>query len=125
MIMSEQLTLLILDDQEGLRRLLAEYFTQEGFRVETAADCQEALQAFERVTPDVLLLDYKLPGITGLEVLHKLKDSGCRAPAILMTAYNDIEPVNRSGEPGVKEIVGKPFDLEELKKAVLRVQALG
>jgi DNA-binding response OmpR family regulator len=115
-------TVLIVDDEAIVREVVAQYLTQDGFSVETAADGHDALARFNSARPDLVLLDLMLPGIDGLEVCRRMRAQS-NVPIIMVTAKSDeIDTVIGLGV-GADDYIGKPFSPRELVarvKAVLR-----
>jgi DNA-binding response OmpR family regulator len=111
---------LVVEDDEANRLLLTRYLTQEGYRVDTAADGPAAVRAVTADPPDVVVLDLGLPGIDGMEVLRRIRrDSG--VPVLVLTGRDD-EPAKLAGfEVGADDYVVKPFSLPEIGA---RVRAL-
>lgn len=110
--------LLIVDDQMGIRLLLDEVFRREGYQTHLAANGKEALQAATEKAPDCVLLDMKMPGMDGIEVLKKLKSSWPEVPVIMMTAYGEIELTDEALKNGAIRYFTKPFDIYEVRDAV-------
>ncbi|MHB8157590.1 MAG: response regulator [Desulfocucumaceae bacterium] len=110
--------LLVVDDQNGVRRLLYEAFTDEGYRVRIAGGGVEALKMVVQEMPDMVLLDIKMPVMSGLETLAELRKSSKDLPVLMMTAYGDLEVVEQAKKLGVKHYIIKPFDLNEVKLIV-------
>lgn len=110
--------LLIVDDQPGVRRLLYEAFTDEGYQVRMAAGGQEALKLVSQEIPDIILLDIKMPVMNGLETLEELRKIDHDMPVLLMTAYGELEVVEKAKKLGVRHYIIKPFDLNEVRLLV-------
>ena len=110
--------LLVVDDQPGIRRLLYEVFSDDGYRVDTVAGGVEAINKALQLRPWVILLDMKMPGMNGLETLRELKKVYSDAAVILMTAYGELEIVIQAQKLGVDQYINKPFDLEEIRTLV-------
>ena len=110
--------LLIVDDQKGIRLLLDEVFSREGFETVLAANGMEALREVELAVPDCVLLDMKMPGIDGLEVLKRIKLGWPEIPVIMMTAYGEIELTEDALKTGAVKYFTKPFDIYEVRDAV-------
>jgi two-component system response regulator RegX3 len=111
--------ILVVDDEESYRDALTVALEREGFRVEVAADGQEALDQFEATRPSLILLDVMLPRISGVDVCRELR-SRSRVPIIMVTARsNEIDAVVGL-EVGADDYVSKPFRLREL---IARVRA--
>lgn len=107
-------TILIVDDQIGIRFLLREVFAAEGFAVHEAADGLELKRTIDVVCPDLVLLDMKLPGANGLELLREIKWRERGINVILMTAYEELSLVSEAKSLGVLCHFAKPFDVYEL-----------
>jgi len=111
--------ILVVDDEESYRDALTVALEREGFRVEVAADGQEAIDQFESTAPSLVLLDVMLPRISGVDVCRDLR-SRSRVPIIMVTARsNEIDAVVGL-EVGADDYVSKPFRLREL---IARVRA--
>ena len=110
--------LLIVDDQSGIRRLLHEVFSDDGYRVDTVTGGQEAIKRAVQLRPWVILLDMKMPGMNGLETLRELKKLYNDAAVVLMTAYGELEIVMQAQKLGVDHYINKPFDLEDIRALI-------
>jgi len=107
-------TVLIVDDQPGIRRLLMEVLTEEGYNVYTAANGYEGIQKAKDLKPALILMDMKMPGMDGIETLRELKHLNQADKVIMMTAYGELGLVNIAKELGAYAYVTKPFDIIEL-----------
>ncbi len=114
---------LVVEDESDIAALIAYQLTREGFRVETAGTGMEALQAIARDIPDLVVLDRMLPGLTGDEVLLRLKEESATSniPVLVLTAKREQEDRIKGFELGADDYLTKPFSPREL---VLRVQAI-
>ncbi len=114
---------LVVEDESDIAALIAYQLTREGFRVETAGTGIEALQAIARDIPDLVVLDRMLPGLTGDEVLLRLKEESATSniPVLVLTAKREQEDRIKGFELGADDYLTKPFSPREL---VLRVQAI-
>lgn len=113
--------LLVVDDQMGVRRLLYEAFSVEGYEVEMAANGHEALEKVKLAMPDLILMDMKMPGMNGLQTLQEIKKINDAVVVIMMTAYGELEIVAEAVKLGIKEYVTKPFDINELRETVKKL----
>ncbi|GAA0436201.1 sporulation initiation phosphotransferase Spo0F [Lentibacillus halophilus] len=112
--MMESKDILVVDDQPGVRLLLKEMFTNEGYCVTTAETGKEALDSLYARSFDLLMLDYKLPVVDGVQVLEQLERDRMHIPSIIMSGMiEDIEKVSEQFSM-VKEVIGKPFDVENV-----------
>ncbi|HHY91798.1 MAG TPA: response regulator [Firmicutes bacterium] len=113
-------TLLVVDDQPGIRRLFIELFRGEEWQVVTAASGSEALGRLKAECPDVLLLDLRLPGEDGVFVLQQARRLHPHLPVILMTGYREGEfPCEAVPEGSVVAVLRKPFDIFEARRLIL------
>lgn len=114
---------LVVEDEPDIAALIAYQLTREGFRVETAGTGPEALQAISRDIPDLVVLDRMLPGLSGDEVLQRLKEEAATSniPVLVLTAKREQEDRIKGLELGADDYLTKPFSPREL---VLRVQAI-
>ncbi|AEJ45007.1 response regulator [Alicyclobacillus acidocaldarius] len=109
---------LVVDDQFGIRVLLHEVLQREGYEVFQASNGPSALSIVEREQPDLVLLDMKIPGMDGLEILRNLRKLGVDAKVIMMTAYGELDLIHEAMEMGAVAHFTKPFDIDELRRAV-------
>ena len=108
--------LLVVDDNAGIRFLLFELLTQEGYLVETVENGIECLTQVQKHMPDLVILDAKMPGKSGLETVSELKKGNPDLPIIMITAYSEIPFINRVLENGSIECyLTKPFDLNQVR----------
>ena len=111
----------VCEDDAQLRSVLTRAFRREGYDVVPVATGSEALRAFERSRPDVIVLDLGLPDADGRDVCLALKANGVTAPVLMLTAQNDVHHRVAGFQAGADDYLGKPFALAEL---VARVRVL-
>lgn len=116
----EQRTILLVEDEAGLRNAVGLYLEMEGYRVVTAVNGEEGLTKARQDLPDVILLDVMLPGIDGFETLRRLRRFSA-APVLMITAKGDENDVVKGLRLGADDYVRKPFGLAELAS---RIQAV-
>ncbi|WP_058831452.1 response regulator [Paenibacillus polymyxa] len=114
----EKKKVLIVDDQNGIRILLMEVFGSEGYETFQAANGKIALEIVEKEPPDLVLLDMKIPGMDGLEILKHLKSMNPDIKVIMMTAYGELDMIKEATELGALMHFTKPFDIDEMRIAV-------
>ncbi len=112
-------TVLVVDDEPSQRQLFAESVRQLGLAVIEAGSGEEAVEITSRRSPDLVLLDVRLPGISGLEALRRLRNDNPSLPVLLITAYADVREAVAALKSGACDYLTKPVDLEELKTAIL------
>src|SRR4051794_1111062 len=125
--MPETATILLVDDEDAVQKLLTYPLEHEGFRVLQARDGEEALRCFEREHVDLVVLDLMLPQIDGLEVCRRLRASSA-VPIIMLTARDDELDKVVGLELGADDYITKPFSIREFRsrvRALLRRAALG
>jgi FixJ family two-component response regulator len=110
----------IVDDDESLRRSIRNLLTSVGFRVETFASVEAFLQSTHRATTGCLVLDLRMPGMSGLDLLTYLAATGARVPAVILTAHADDEARRRTLQAGAIAFLGKPVQGDTLLDAVRR-----
>jgi two-component system response regulator (stage 0 sporulation protein F) len=110
--------LLVVDDQAGVRRLLYEAFSEEGYRVELASSGPEAIQKVIAKAPAIILLDNKMPAMSGLETAREINRLRPEVPIILMTAYGEMDVAEPGRKLGILHYIDKPFDLNEVRQLV-------
>ncbi|WP_316273976.1 sporulation initiation phosphotransferase Spo0F [Bacillus halotolerans] len=110
--------ILIVDDQYGIRILLNEVFNKEGYQTFQAANGLQALDIVTKERPDLVLLDMKIPGMDGIEILKRMKVIDENIRVIIMTAYGELDMIQESKELGALTHFAKPLDIDEIRDAV-------
>ncbi|MGB2783887.1 MAG: sigma-54 dependent transcriptional regulator [Atribacterota bacterium] len=111
---------LVVDDEQNIRRMLVRVLSSEGFIVKEAINGLEALQRLEDENYSLVLLDLKMPELNGIETLLKIREYDLNLPIIMMSAYGSITEAVEAMKLGVVDYLIKPFDIEELKIIVER-----
>jgi len=117
----EGFRILVVDDELIVRDSLKEWLEEEGFAVEMAASGSEALDQLTKQEYQLMLLDIKMPGMDGVEVLQKARESFADINVIMMTAYATVETAVEAMKIGALDYLIKPFDPETLIPMVLRI----
>src|SRR5579863_8149428 len=107
-------SILIVEDEPKMRRLLELQLAEEGFCARTAADAEAGLKLLGDEPFDVVVTDFKLPGMSGLEFLHAVKRFNADLPVVMMTAFGTVESAVDAMKAGASDYVLKPFSLAEL-----------
>lgn len=110
--------ILIVDDQFGIRILLNEVFQKEGYKTFQAANGVQALEIVTQEVPDLVLLDMKIPGMDGIEILKRMKKLYKDIRVIIMTAYGELDMIQEAKDLGALTHFAKPFDIDDLRAAV-------
>ena len=116
----ENALILIVDDDAGQRRILEFWLKEEGYAVVTAADGVAGLEAFENKSPALVISDIRMPGLSGLEMLGRIKAVSPDTPVILITAFGTVSDAVDAMKLGAADYVLKPVNPDELKLYVQR-----
>lgn len=111
-------TVLVVDDEEVLAGAMGEYLRRFGYAVNVRSTGEEGLKAIDQEPPDIVVLDYRLPRMDGLEVLRRIKASRPEVEVILLTAHGTVENAVEAMRVGAFDYLSKPLDLEELRLVV-------
>ncbi len=112
--------ILVIDDEEVIRAGCFQILSEEGYRVGLAENGAEGIELAKKLNPDVVLLDLRMPGISGLEVIGKLAELDPLMVTIVITGYATIEYAVQSMKSGAFDFMSKPFSPMELRMAVQR-----
>ena len=110
----EKARILVAEDEKTQRDLLEGFLKREGFSVDAAANGREALQKLQGNLFDIVLIDYKMPELDGLQTLKEIRKRYVDLPVVMMTAYGTVETAVASMKEGALDYLTKPIDLEEL-----------
>jgi DNA-binding NtrC family response regulator len=108
-------TILVVDDERTLARVVKIFLTEAGYETEVAGDAESALEMLERLKPDVVFTDVRLPGMNGIELLQKVRAFDPTISVVVMTAFGSIEGAVEAVKLGAFDYIKKPVDLDELK----------
>ena len=111
-------SMLVVEDEDIMREALADYFSDEGHKVDTANDGDKALKKFNLEDYNVMIIDLKLPGRDGLSVLKEIKTKNPKAKVIIITAYPSIETETEAMRRGAFNYLPKPFELDYLETLI-------
>jgi len=107
-------TILIIDDDDPLRRSFHKLLTEEGYQVKSAAAGEAGLDMIQKEIPDLVVLDMRLPGMNGLETFQAIQEIEPRLPVIIMTAYGTTEIAIEATRMGAFDYILKPFDIPDM-----------
>jgi len=114
----EQVKVLVVDDEETVRNLLQRTLKEAGYTVATAANGEEALHEVSQQEPEAVLLDIKMPGLSGIDVLAKLTDDWPDICAIMVTAVGDTQTAIEAMKLGAYDYITKPFKPNDVVQKV-------
>ncbi len=106
--------ILVVEDEAKLARFIELELSYEGYQVSTAEDGLTGLTTARETKPDLIILDWMLPGLSGLEVCRRLRSTGDKVPIILLTAKDEVSDRVAGLDAGADDYVVKPFSIEEL-----------
>lgn len=107
-------TILLVEDEERLARFIELELSSEGYQLRVAHDGLTGLTMARESPPDLVILDWMMPGMTGLEVCRRLRATGSKVPVILLTAKDEVSDRVAGLDAGADDYVVKPFSIEEL-----------
>jgi len=113
----------VVDDDSSIRWVIEKTLSSANIKCETFADAESVLLALERETPDVLVSDIRMPGISGMELLNQVHERSPDLPVIIMTAHSDLDAAVNAYQQGAFEYLPKPFDVDETLTLVERALA--
>src|ERR671929_1637330 len=111
-------TILIVDDERGIRETLRAVLEDEGFECEAVATGEECLRVVERRAFGCVMLDVWLPGIDGLETLERMREAGADASVVMISGHGNIETAVRATKLGAFDFIEKPLSIEKTVLAV-------
>jgi two-component system, NtrC family, response regulator AtoC len=114
------LSILIIDDEPHLPHQFARFLKKHGYEVATVADGEAGLQVLQKDSIDLVLLDLRLPKLSGLEVLERIRQTDQELPVVMLTAYGDVQSAVAAMKLGAFDYLLKGFDLDELLLVVRR-----
>ena len=112
--------ILVIDDEQNIRKMLTRVLSPEGFIVKEADNGFKALKRLQEENYSLVLLDLKMPGLNGIETLKKIRENDLNLPIIMMSAYGSIPEAVEAMKLGASDYLIKPFDIEELKIIIKR-----
>jgi two-component system response regulator AtoC len=106
--------ILLVDDESHIRAIVSDILAEKQYEIWEAGDGNEALQIVKKEFPDVVLLDYNLPDMLGIEILKKIKEINQHTIVIMLTAYGDLQKAVQAMKLGAYDYLTKPFDNDEI-----------
>jgi DNA-binding NtrC family response regulator len=114
----KKLKMMLIDDDEWIRNSLSLFFEGEGIELKTLETAEEALEELQKIPYDIIIVDYRLPGINGLEFLKRIHATHPQAIKILITAYKDKKLISEALSIGVQDFIDKPFTTNTIEQAL-------
>ena len=116
----EQATVLVIDDERAMRDACCQALGRDGYKTEAAENAETGLQKARQVKPDVVLVDLKMPGMGGMEVLEKIPDIDANIVSIVITGYATIESAVEAMKRNAYDFLPKPFTPDHLRIVIQR-----
>jgi Nif-specific regulatory protein len=116
-----KMQILIVDDEKAQRELLAGFLIKEGYGAEAAEDGKKALEEMKAGEFDLVLTDYRMPGMDGIQLLREIRRAHPEATVVIMTAYGTVETAVQAMKEGAYDYITKPIDLAELLLLIQRI----
>jgi len=116
------LSVFVIDDEESQRNILEDFLTDLGCEVQTFAEGKKCIETLQDEYADVVITDYKMPGMNGIEALQKVKDINPKVQVIIVTAYGTIENAVKAMQEGAWDYITKPIEMDELEIKLDRIQ---
>ncbi len=112
-------SILLIDDEENIRKFLTRSFTKKGYKIKTAPTAEDGWSILSQEKIDILILDINLPGMSGIELLEKIREVDEKSPFIVMiTAYGDVKTAVTAMKAGAQDYITKPFEFAEIEIVV-------
>lgn len=119
--MGKKSSVLVVDDEEALRSVLSNELINEGYDVRTASDGDDAMTEIDKTPFDLVLLDIKMPRVSGFEVLKHIREHAGGTKVVMLTGFADLKNAIESKKLGADDFVSKPYDLVDLLTTIERV----
>lgn len=120
---NQAITIYVIDDEEILRNCLKDILTDEGYNVKSMIDGEEGLAVFAKQPADIVILDIKMPGMSGVEVLKNIKLLHPSTEVIMITGYATVSTAEESKKLGAFDYLTKPFDMSQIKNVIKKILA--
>ena len=108
--------ILVVDDEIPICELLDEFLSQLGHKVFTANSGEEAIQKFQQNRPQAVFLDIRMPGISGIEVIRKLRDIDSEPPIVMLSGFGEFSIIQEAYKTGANYYIQKPIELDRIVK---------
>ncbi len=112
--------ILIVDDEEGYRRVLLNSLTDSGYETKAVKNGLEALEEIKRQRYSIILLDVKMPGMDGIELLEQIQGTKfiSHSNIVIITAYTDRDIAREAVRKGAKKVIVKPFSMDDIEACI-------
>jgi len=115
---SQNKHILIVDDETSICEILGQFLQKKGYTVTTAESAENALNLMSAIAVDLVVTDIKMPGLSGVELLRKIKDKYSTIPVLITTGFPTLDSAIDALKSGASDYLTKPFHLEEISEKV-------
>jgi DNA-binding response OmpR family regulator len=117
--------ILVVDDEEDICSTLADFLNEKGYEVFTAVTGEAALRLLKESRPHIMLLDIRMPGMDGIEILRQIRKIDSEVGVIMITAFHDIDIAQEALKLGASDFVTKPIDMPYLDTSIrVKIKAM-
>jgi DNA-binding NtrC family response regulator len=116
-----QMKIMLIDDDEWIRDSLGLYFEDEGCHLLALETAEEGIEALKGQNYDIIMVDYRLPGMDGIEFLKRIQKMQSHAMKVLVTAYKSKEVVSKAMKTGIDDFIEKPFTTKTIEESLSRL----
>jgi len=117
----KSMEILLVDDDEWIRHSLCLFFESEGCHLTALETAEEGMEAIKKQAYDILVTDYRLPGMDGLEFLRHIQDTQPHIMTVLITAYKSEDVVSEAVKLGIQDFIEKPFSTKTIEESLTRL----
>ena len=117
----KSMEILLVDDDEWIRHSLCLFFESEGCHLTALETAEEGMEAIKKQAYDILVTDYRLPGMDGLEFLRHIQDTQPHIMTVLITAYKSEDVVSEAVKLGIQDFIEKPFTTKTIEESLTRL----
>ena len=105
--------IMLVDDEDKIRNILSKLLTHEGYHVLAVSNGRQTLELYPSFNPDLMILDYKMPGMTGMELMKEIRKLNPNQTILLLTAFGNVSLAVEAIKEGAYDFIEKPFDNEK------------
>ena len=117
----KSMKILLIDDDEWIRDSLKLFFESEGCRLTALETAEEGMESLKSHNYEIILTDYRLPGMDGLEFLKKIQDTQPHAMKVLITAFRSEQVISEAARIGIQDFIDKPFTTKTIEESLSRL----
>lgn len=123
--MSKQLDILVIDDEPDLNQIVCEIFSDRGYIARGVTDPFEGLEIVRNTPVSLVVMDFAMPGMTGIEAIERMREESIPVSIVLLTAYASHEKLTKAMQLGALDYIQKPFQVDELAERIETLVEIG